>query len=263
MDDSDIPFLDALGRDFHRVAIDQMRGGGRRQAWRRWSWRAAPVALLICAGTAAAGVLLLHRTPTELVAGGLSCVGGTNTATQVEIFDVEPRGLTPLQACGRALKMPASRLIPCVDNRHGTVVFEASGAADQCEAMKMSPLPAGYATATRRIARLQRALNAVYDAHRCLTPAQLAADSRQVLRRLGFTGWRTRLESYRPADVNGGCAQFEEGPRGTSNAAWTLARGHVVVIMTGPPRPIAGLPRPTSAKAPRSDRSHLPDNRRR
>jgi hypothetical protein len=62
-----------------------------------------------------------------------------------------------------------------------------------------------------------------------------------VLRRLGFTGWRTRLESYRPADVNGGCAQFEEGPRGTSNAAWTLARGHVVVIMTGPPRPIAGL----------------------
>jgi hypothetical protein len=238
--DPEIPFLTELRREFRNAAIAQAHA--ERRSWRRRTLRFLPALLLVFAGAAAAKTLLFEPTPTRLVADGLQCVSGTSNAAHFSAVDVEPYGRTPAEACSNLLGVPAARLTPCYDRRHGTVVFESTGRADQCETLKMAPLPAGYTAATARVARLQSALNHVYDTHVCLTPAQLATQSQHVLDRLGFVGWTTRLFIVHGQASHGSCGQYPGiGNRPSDATAALIGHGDSVAIQNGPPRPIATL----------------------
>lgn len=241
MNEPAIPFLTELRDELRRTAVAQTRAGRPRSRTRR-AWRVVPALLLVCASAAAASTLLSNPTPTVLVADGLQCVAGTNNAATSSLADVAQRGQTPEQACGSALGVSASKLTACYDVRHGAVVYESDGRADQCRSLGMAPLPAGYAAATARVHRLQDALNRLYNAQDCITPQQLAARSQQVLDRMQFVGWHPRLLLATGSASQGPCGQFPGIGNSWSDAAAAVnGRDHAVSIENGTPRSISAL----------------------
>lgn len=237
---SEIPYITHLGDELERVLATAPARARRRRL--RVTWRLVPVLVILAAGAAAADTLLSDSTPTVLVADGLQCMYGTDNRTTSSLSDMEQRGRTPTQACGAAMDVAPAKLIACYDDRVGVVVYEATGHPGQCVALRLSPLPPGYRSATARVYRLQRALNRIYSRQDCITPHRLAAESQSALKRAGFVGWHPRLLLTPLPQSSGPCGVFPGFGNVLSDASAALdGRRHAVSIENGPSRSMGAL----------------------
>ena len=240
MTEHELPFLSDLRAELRRAAIlhTRTRPAPRRRSFR--AWKLVPVLILVFVTAAVAATVLSQPTPTVLVSDGLECVQGTNnTHASTYAGGVEQDGSTPTAACAEVLKLAPSRLVACYNARFGVVVYESTGAKNQCADVKMRPLPVGYAAATDRVYRLQLALNRLYASQDCISPTKLASESQELLNRSGFVGWATELLVAHGQNSTGPCGTFPALGNSQSDATAALnGRRHVVEIYNGPSRSV-------------------------
>lgn len=250
-----IPFFDQLGDAIEaaiaRGAAEPVRAEAaarepeprrRSRIAGRRSWRRASLllaALAIVGATAAIAQTLQHST--RLVTGGIACYAG-NGVGALAYYNVEADGRSPQTACKHvfrkegpaALAKPGVKLVACADPHGYVAVFRATGAAAQCGSQGMSPLQARpYAVAQTRVDRLVHTLAAVGADRRCIAPSALVSDTQRALDRLGWSGWRARLQAQ-PAN-SGSCGLFEGTGSSFSDPTASLDAAHRTVwIERGP-----------------------------
>jgi hypothetical protein len=109
------------------------------------------------------------------------------------------------------------------------------GDEQSCRRHDLEPLPAGYASARDKVARLQRSILAIEASADCPAPAVLAGRVQRLLDRSGWTGWTTWL---RPDVSPGPCGRVSGvGGDGRRSIAGALDEaGRRVMIFGAIPR---------------------------
>jgi hypothetical protein len=200
------------------------------------------MAALVVGGGAVAVAQTL-QSPTALVTGGIVCYGGTGTGASVQMYaNVEANGRSPEAACAdvfrtdgpAALARPGVKLRACADPNGYVAVFVSNGAADQCQAEQMLPLPArSYAAAQVSVDRVVRALTSLGASRRCIAPQVLVGDVGRVLDRFGWSDWHAQLQKQRGG--SGECGLFLATGNSFSDPTASLdASRRVVWISAGP-----------------------------
>ena len=122
-----------------------------------------------------------------LVLGMHLLAGQTPTTACRQMFNQYPPRV--LRETGlKPLRHPA--LIACRKNATATSVFIASGNADQCQRLGLTPLPHSFASASASVRALAKQLNRMYLSRDCWRPQAFAQLAQITLNRDGFTGWR-------------------------------------------------------------------------
>jgi len=217
---SEIPFVNRLG-DAIDVAAARPEPAGRRRR-RRLGGLTLAVFLLGAGGVTIAQIL---DDPEKLATGSLACYDRADRDdANVHVLAAAERD--PLTTCARLLRMPAGQLVACVAKEH-IAVFPGRG---PCEDHGLRPLPAEFAVASERVARLARDVRAVESRGDCIAPAELVRRVQAVLDRTGWDGWRVVL-----AGGEGRCGRID----GLSGALDPNRR--VIVARRGPPRSLDRL----------------------
>jgi hypothetical protein len=229
---SQIPFVAELG-DRLDAAIAQTPAPAGPPARRRRRPRGLLIALAamlaVGGGVALAAIM---SDPQQLAVNGVSCYPSADRDSGVSY---DPAGeLSPAQRCAGVLGRPAATLVSC-DGGHGSVaVFPGSG-ADACARAGLRALPAGYAAQQKRVRVLQHDVFALEAGADCIAPRELATRVQALLRRSGWTGWRTVLRLDVGSGPCGSATQLDGGG-GRSLAGSLDAATHTVMVVGGPPR---------------------------
>jgi hypothetical protein len=244
---SQVPFVEMLGDAIEEAIARDARPAPSRRMPRiralRCRHRLGVVLVALVIGGAAVAVAETLQSPTALVTGGIVCYAGTSTGASVEMYaNVEANGRTPETACADVfrtdgpapLARPGVRLTACADPNGFVAVFKATGAANQCGAQGMSPLAArSYAVAQSSVDHLVQALTDLGANRACIAPSLLVRDVQGVLDRLGWSGWRAKLQTQ--PSGSGSCGLFLGTGSSFSDPTASLdASKHVVWITAGP-----------------------------
>ncbi len=180
-----------------------------------------------------------QQSSVSLVADGIACYGGSGTGASA-YFDVEANGRSPQAACAAvfradgpsALRSP-QKLVACAGT-HFVAVFERTRSGGQCRRLDMAPLQsARYAAGERTLDALVSALSKLGAGRNCVPVGILTAEVEGVLRRLGWTGWRARLQAV-PRSA-GRCGLFEGTGSSFSDPTASIdSQRHIVWIVNGP-----------------------------
>jgi len=234
---SEIPYVNALGDAFERLAGAAGAPAQRRRRLRARRLRLIVVLVVLVAGGVASASALLGggSRATELAANGVVCYARGGGVT------VQPsHGLSPTALCAGAggSGLPASRLVACTGGAQTNepyVMVYPRVHADECARRRLAPLPASYAGAQARVSLLGRALVAVEDSRDCVAFPAFARQAQAILERLGWWGWRVRRgRVLRPG---GACAGLSEGSAGKPEIYGSLqVANRTLELFTMPPR---------------------------
>ena len=241
---SEIPFVTALGDALEQAVSADLARPARSRRRRLWLPRGRgrlliALAVLAIGGAAVADTL---QSPTQLAAGAADCSYGTsNTSPGDEGVPLD--GLSPVAACQAqyrrtgpvALARPGVKFVVCQQTGFYVDVIVADGRPNQCQRLRLSPLPPAYATGAARVAALERGLGALQHGHDCITAPVLVHEVQGLLTRLGFTGWRPTLNQPPVFTSGGPCAQFPGTDTQPSDPYLALNPARrTVMIATGP-----------------------------
>jgi hypothetical protein len=185
---SEIPFVNQLG-DALDAAIARPARPPRRFRLTRRRYLAVALAALAVAGGGAAIAEMLHD-PVEIGFGAVGCFERTEPSGDVAIITDPTK--SPVELCATALTndgLEAGDLIACQWPGHGVVVV-VRGDRGGCTTRGLAPVPASYAAARRRAARLDRMVIAFERRVDCLAPRPFARQLQALVRDRGFAGWR-------------------------------------------------------------------------
>jgi hypothetical protein len=187
---SEIPYVNQLGDAFEKAIAKRARAPRLRRLGRRRYLVAAVAALAVAGGGAAIADMLSD--PVDLAAGSVACFSNSNMSGDVAITRNPSR--SPVELCAEAQKgsgVAAADLLACRRDR-AVVVLPRRGRAG-CTALGLAALPRDYKAGRLQVAELQRAVMALERRADCIPPRRLARQVQALLRRSGWTGWRTWL----------------------------------------------------------------------
>jgi hypothetical protein len=231
---SQIPVVDRLGAAI-RAAVTDHKAARRRLARRRIRRLGglAVAALLLIGGTVAAVRIL--DDPDQLAQNSVGCFHDGTEAGGVTITWAGDR--RPVEVCAdtyRRAGQPVPPLVACAWNGAVAVVPGRDEVKD-CERRGMRPLPLDYARAQAKVAQLERGIRALENRADCIPPEELAADVQRLLDRTGWRGWTTAVR-HDLAEVSCGMVSSMGGGWDRSISGSIDPDGHVIIVMTEPPR---------------------------
>lgn len=236
---SEIGFVERLGDELGRVAIEGVRGAphDRRRRWPRAMPRLRVRVLLglalIAGGGAATAAVLSTSSVQSAAIQGISCIAPNGDGS----FDVY--GVSPTAAC-RGTYPRGTPLVACLDVEHGTavaVVF-ARTESSECGRRGYRPLPRSYAVTVRRTDALVRAMVPLGTSRNCWTKTALIARVDRLLTQHGFAGWHADVPaSAARIETTGPCAAIGwngSGSVGDAVAGLLDPQQRAVHLRTGP-----------------------------
>jgi hypothetical protein len=222
------------------------------------------VALAVAGCGVAAATGAFSSSNASLAAGLVDCYYGTGPTssgavtpggTDALVTHVPlPAGETPSAVCRQAfegysqsalrgfglLPVHNPRLIACRKNAATIAVFFASGSADQCQDLGLTPLTQGFAAASASAHALATKLQTLYRSRDCWQPRAFVRVAKARLVQYGFTGWRVVLPKPGEAFTmlgTGRCAVFS-----ISDASQSLQGvNRTLSLGLGSPRSISAL----------------------
>jgi hypothetical protein len=251
---SEIQFVNALGDALENAITAPAQATPRvRSRIGLPRGRGRLLVALVAVGLGGAAFAATQQSEVPLVTADIACYSGSGFNASA-YYDVQPNGLSPQAACAqrfrasgpRTLGDPGVKLVACDApppvHERGPVpgfvaVFKANGSSKQCQSLGLSPLQtAPYVPAALRVRALVRHLAVAGDNGNCTPPHTLLHRVQQVLRSLGWSGWRAELDPLlsRP----GSCGLFEATGRARSDPAASLdGKRQIVWIVTYPSLP--------------------------
>jgi hypothetical protein len=187
---SDIPFVNRLGDAIEAAITGPAAAARRRTRVRRRAGLLALAALLLLG--AGAGATRLFATPEQLATTSVGCYEGPGLRGSVDIVWAADR--SPLEVCAETYRQagkPVPPLVAC--DQGGAVAVLPGRGPEACRRRGLAPLPAGYAPAQAKVAKLERDVLALERSADCIPPEELARRVQALLDRSGWTGWTTRL----------------------------------------------------------------------
>ena len=199
---------------------------------------AAVVVALVVAGCATVAATNLSGSTQRLALGRVNCYYGTKLekpwtphSDVVNIGATLVGGETPQSWCRHEFSSFSSysphelremgltpvhdpKLIACVKSSTTIAVLIASGNANQCQHLGLTPLPKTIKAAFASVHALSTALRSLHSSRNCWSASAFMKAVRTILVRHGFVGWRI-IQLRRggdvdvlPAGTGGDCAEF-------------------------------------------------------
>jgi RNA polymerase sigma factor (sigma-70 family) len=226
-------------------------------------------AMIVVGGGVAAASSILW--PSQRLADGrVNCFMATHGTGAIDdktlaVGDAKPNGQPPISFCRMWYRINRYRLngsqtgpkvanlplIACQENPTTVGVYVATGRPDQCQTLGEQPLPTTYASAAARLRDLQQTLLAAQNERDCPSVTSIAANTRAILARNGFTHWRVITppspDPYNrwifgyplPAGTGGTCGTLLTGSYPPSNIINIDTQRQTITVSVGPPRAIA------------------------